>query len=145
MNFIFLYWKHIAIAAFTAALLAYTYHAGGEGPRAELKALQAASEAYKQESIKIAKEKDNEYKNDVAAVRAGWAAYRLRKPAVKTARVATNVCDNEAGNRIVSDSVTEYLKAVGRFRSEAESLLERADQQQAQLSCAVEWAGTINR
>lgn len=45
MTFFLTYWKELAIAAITAIVLGYTYHAGGNAPRAELAALRAAGQA----------------------------------------------------------------------------------------------------
>ncbi len=145
MNILLMYWKQIAIAVATIALLGYTYHAGGNAPRAELKAVQDAAAAYKAQSERIAKEKNDEYAKSLAAVKSDWDAFRLRKPAVKTVRLYTNVCDSPSGNDIVSSAVSSYVAEVGRFREEVESLLAEADKQRTQLSCAVSWAGTINQ
>lgn len=145
MTFLLAYWKYIAIALVVVAYTGIVYHAGGNGPRAELKTIQDAAIAYKTESARIAKEKDDEYQRNITTVAAAWAAYRLRHPIVETVRVDSRVCEDGAGNSVVSASVGEYISAVGQFRSETQKIIEQCDAQRQQLSCTVDWAGTINR
>ena len=41
MSFLLYYWKYLAVAGLVAAVLGFTYHIGGSGPRADLKAYKA--------------------------------------------------------------------------------------------------------
>ncbi len=145
MTFLLGYWRYLAIALFVAAYTGFVYHAGGNPARAELKALQTASDAYKAISKRIAQEKDDEYHKELAAIQSDWDRYRLLHPATKVPRLVTNLCSAPADNDAVSAAIGDYLDAVGRFRAETSQLLEQASKQQAQLNCVTDWAQTINR
>ncbi len=145
MTFILGYWRYLAVALVVAAYTCFVYRAGGNAPRAELKALQAASDAYKQESSRIAKEKDRDYEMQMANTQYAWDQYRLQHPIAKPQRLTAVVCADASGNAKLSDALSAYLAEVGRFRSDVETILADADEQQNQLNCAVGWAQTINR
>ena len=137
-------WRIILVIALFATYSAFVYRIGGNSPRAELKALHVAAEAYQQESERIAKEKNREYSEDIARVRSEWDAYRLRNRPTETVRVVAGVCESDTANRELSDALSAYVGAVGRFRAGTEGLLAECDAQRERLSCAAEWAGTLD-
>ncbi len=143
MIFLLGYWKQLAIAAITAIVLAYTYHAGGNAPRAELKALQTAADAYKAISIRIAQEKTDEYRKELAAIQSDWDLYRLQHPVTAPRRVNSVVCQDPGGNEAVSRAVSAYVASVGQFRTEVEGLIKQCDEQQTKLNATIEWARTL--
>lgn len=132
-----------AIGLFTI-YSAFLLRVGGAPARAELAAIRSAAESYRVESLRIAKEKNDANRKELDRVRADWDAYRLRH-AAKAPSVTTRVCADAEGNRAVSDALQAYIGAVGEFRSSVEGLLADADRDRQNLSCAVEWAATINR
>lgn len=145
MTFLLANWRIILVIALFATYSAFVYRIGGNSPRAELKAVHVAAEAFKQESVRIAKEKDRAYEKDLARVKSDWAAYRMRNKRDKAVNIRASVCESDEANRELSDAVSAYVGEVERFRTGAEGLLAEADGQRERVDCAVEWAQTLNR
>jgi len=103
---------------------AFIFNLGSLSPKAKLAALQAASDNYKAVSIRIAKEKELDYEKQLATIESDWAAYRVLHPITKPQRVVAKICADQAGNDQLSAAVGSYLEAVGRFRTEAQKLIE---------------------
>lgn len=137
-------WRIILVIALFATYSAFVYRIGGNSPRAELKAVHVAAEAFKQESARIAKEKDREYEKDIARVKSDWADW-MRRHSGKVRNINARVCESDEANRELSDAVSAYVGEVERFRTGAEGLLAEADGQRERVDCAVEWAQTLNR
>lgn len=144
MTYLLANWRMLASVGLVAVVLAFTYRIGGNAPRAELKALRAAAEAYRAESARIAKEKDREYSKELDRVRSDWADWMRRHPA-KARGVDSRVCADSAGNEQLSAAVSAYIGEVERFRADTAELLAEADRQRAALTCAAEWAGTVSQ
>lgn len=140
MTFLLGYWKYLAVAAIVASLLGYTYHAGGQSPRAELAALKATSALLRRQHEALIKGNDDDYRKSLADRDAYWASWMRGHPAKPTVKIIAGVCQDLSGNAAVSAAVGGYLDTIERVRGEIEGIVKSCDAQQAQLICVVDYA-----
>lgn len=146
--------KYAAVAIATLLVVVGIYRAGGSAARAELEAFQTQTRLQaeriaeenatdKAASMTLIAQLEKKNADDSAAMRTRWAQWVRehsgRRSGAESVRVDSRVCQDAAGNADVSRAVSAYLVEVGRFRSDVEGLLERADQDASDLADVRKW------
>lgn len=153
------YWLHMAIAVAVLAYTGFIYYQGGRAPRAELaeriaqdKELAAEREAEDAadlaESIEDNTKRDAQHEADLKGVAALWRAELGRvqhdasatTPTRQSVPITPKVCNDEAGNRRLSDALATYRSTVGDVleKLEADDRARRADVAGLLAKCHVE-------